>query len=153
MVLGIVGALFVTQMQNRGQVRFSRLTPLPAKHLDVIQYQKAAARTALNMTTTTKDISGYKRLKIRRYIRLEHLTGLFNTHYPCRMAERTALYRVEDGLWVTHTSERLIVKLDLEDGKILDTIKCQRITLNHTVYPSMVMISSIVMLPLDGLPR
>ena len=31
--------------------------------------------------------------------------------------------RVEDGLWVTHTSERIIVKLDLEDGKILDTIE------------------------------
>lgn len=31
--------------------------------------------------------------------------------------------RVEDGLWVTHTSERVIVKLDLADGTILDEIK------------------------------
>ncbi len=30
--------------------------------------------------------------------------------------------RVDDGLWVTHTSDRLIVKLDLEDGTILDQI-------------------------------
>ena len=31
--------------------------------------------------------------------------------------------RVEDGLWVVHTSERVIVKLDLNDGKILDKIE------------------------------
>ena len=31
--------------------------------------------------------------------------------------------RVEDGLWVTHTSDRVIVKLDLEDGTILDKIE------------------------------
>ena len=31
--------------------------------------------------------------------------------------------RVEDGLWVTHTSERVIVKLNLETGDILDTIE------------------------------
>ena len=31
--------------------------------------------------------------------------------------------RVEDGLWVTHTSERVIVKLDLNDGNILDRIE------------------------------
>ena len=31
--------------------------------------------------------------------------------------------RVEDGLWVTHTSDRLIVKLDLNDGAILDQIE------------------------------
>ena len=33
--------------------------------------------------------------------------------------------RVEDGLWVVHTSERVIVKLDLNDGKILDKIKVE----------------------------
>ena len=31
--------------------------------------------------------------------------------------------RVEDGLWVTHTSDRVIVKLDLVDGTILDKIE------------------------------
>ena len=31
--------------------------------------------------------------------------------------------RVEDGLWVTHTSDRVIVKLDLADGTILDEIR------------------------------
>lgn len=31
--------------------------------------------------------------------------------------------RVEDGLWVTHTSDRVIVKLDLKDGTILDKIE------------------------------
>ena len=31
--------------------------------------------------------------------------------------------RVEDGLWVTHTSDRLIVKLDLDDGTIIDQIE------------------------------
>ena len=31
--------------------------------------------------------------------------------------------RVEDGLWVTHTSDRVIVKLDLEDGTILERIE------------------------------
>ncbi|RKU28260.1 hypothetical protein C6497_09745 [Candidatus Poribacteria bacterium] len=31
--------------------------------------------------------------------------------------------RVEDGLWVVHTSDRVIVKLDLNDGKILDKIE------------------------------
>lgn len=31
--------------------------------------------------------------------------------------------RVEDGLWVVHTSERVIVKLDLEDGKTLNQIE------------------------------
>ncbi|MCY4403039.1 MAG: hypothetical protein OXD54_10715 [Candidatus Poribacteria bacterium] len=31
--------------------------------------------------------------------------------------------RVEDGLWVTHTSERVIVKLDLDDGAIIDQIE------------------------------
>ena len=33
------------------------------------------------------------------------------------------MVRVEDGLWVTHTSDRVIVKLDLEDGTILDSIE------------------------------
>ncbi len=31
--------------------------------------------------------------------------------------------RVEDGLWVTHTSKRVIVKLHLEDGTILERIE------------------------------
>ncbi|MYF99479.1 hypothetical protein F4212_10165 [Candidatus Poribacteria bacterium] len=31
--------------------------------------------------------------------------------------------RVEDGLWVTHTSDRVIVKLDLDDGVIIDQIE------------------------------
>ena len=31
--------------------------------------------------------------------------------------------RVADGLWVTHTSDRVIVKLDLEDGTILERIE------------------------------
>ncbi len=31
--------------------------------------------------------------------------------------------RVEDGLWVTHTSDRVIVKLDLDDGSIIDQIE------------------------------
>jgi len=31
--------------------------------------------------------------------------------------------RVEDGIWVTHTSDRLITKLDLMDGRILDEIQ------------------------------
>ena len=31
--------------------------------------------------------------------------------------------RVEDGLWVTHTSERVIVKFNLEIGDVLDTIE------------------------------
>lgn len=32
------------------------------------------------------------------------------------------MVRVEDGLWSTHTSDRLIVKLDLEDGTPIDQI-------------------------------
>lgn len=32
------------------------------------------------------------------------------------------MVRVEDGLWSTHTSDRLIVKLDLEDGSPMDQI-------------------------------
>ena len=32
------------------------------------------------------------------------------------------MFRVEDGLWSTHTSDRLIVKLDLEDGSPMDQI-------------------------------
>ncbi len=32
------------------------------------------------------------------------------------------MVRVEDGLWSTHTSDRLIVKLDLEDGTPMDQI-------------------------------
>ncbi|MEC9258705.1 MAG: hypothetical protein VX541_09430, partial [Candidatus Poribacteria bacterium] len=30
--------------------------------------------------------------------------------------------RVEDGIWVVHTSDRLIIKLDIEDGSKLDEI-------------------------------
>ncbi len=33
------------------------------------------------------------------------------------------MVRVEDGLWVTHTADRLIVKLDLDDGVELDVIE------------------------------
>ena len=33
------------------------------------------------------------------------------------------MIRVEDGLWTTHTSDRLIVKLDLEDGRPIDQIE------------------------------
>ena len=33
------------------------------------------------------------------------------------------MVRVEDGLWSTHTSDRVIVKLDLEDGSPLDVIE------------------------------
>ena len=33
------------------------------------------------------------------------------------------MVRVEDGLWSTHTSDRVIVKLDLEDGTPLDVIE------------------------------
>ena len=33
------------------------------------------------------------------------------------------MIRVEDGLWSTHTSDRVIVKLDLNDGTPLDVIE------------------------------
>ncbi len=42
---------------------------------------------------------------------------------PLPYGRAHGVVRVEDGIWVIHTSERVIVKLDLEDGTELDRIE------------------------------
>jgi hypothetical protein len=41
---------------------------------------------------------------------------------PLPYGRAHGVVRVEDGIWVVHTSDRVIVKLDLEDGSELDRI-------------------------------
>ena len=41
---------------------------------------------------------------------------------PLPYGRAHGVVRVEDGVWVVHTSERVIVKLDLESGAVLDRV-------------------------------
>ena len=42
---------------------------------------------------------------------------------PLPYGRAHGVVRVEDGIWVVHTSERVIVKLSVEDGAELDRVK------------------------------